>query len=77
MLSVVDKKSDAFRDAVNYQSKYQKADIEGRQTLPTKQLETLKSEEVDRQISRLIFLRDQSILHDEEFRSHVKAIENI
>lgn len=51
-------KWDALCDAVKNQTKLQQADIESRQKLRNKQLETLESEELDRQINVLIVLRD-------------------
>lgn len=73
MVTVADKKQDALCDAVNNQTKLQQDDMKIRQMLRIIQLETLQSAEADRQVNRLIILRDEGSLDDEEFKSLVKA----
>ncbi|PXF48984.1 hypothetical protein BWQ96_01122 [Gracilariopsis chorda] len=74
MVTVVEEQSDNLCQAVEKQTKVRENDIVSRQTLREEQLKSLQSQEIHRQIKRLIFLREQGIISEAEFKERVKVI---
>ncbi|PXF42341.1 hypothetical protein BWQ96_07930 [Gracilariopsis chorda] len=73
MVEVIETKSSDFTRAVQEQTKLQSEDVKNRQDLRELQIKTLQSEEVDTKMKRLIIMRDQQVITEEEFKEKIKA----